>query len=264
MSFHFPPNSISESVFTEHQPLLTVDQLKGRYLFGIDLTDTQGNPVPLDTLQHFINTSVSYLEHSLDICIIQRTFDEPYDYNANDYNNFGFLQLKKRPVSELEEIKAKFPNGQDLIDYPKEWYVLEKEAGQIQLSPVAGSFGSMAMTQNGSYLPLLFGLRDQWPHLFRIKYKAGFCPDQIPTVINEMIGMQAAIRIFEIMGDLVIKPGISGESVGLDGASVSKQTGGTSAPGGAFAGRVETYRRQLKEYMSAVRKYYNAIPLVIA
>lgn len=263
MSFSFPPNATSQTSFTTAGPILTVSDLKTRYLFGISLTDDKGNAMPDAVFQHAITTAISYLEHKLDIIILEREFTENYDYRATDYMNFNFLQLKKRPLSKLIEIKARFPNNQDLVKYPEEWYVVEKEAAQIQLSPVEGTFSGLIVTQGGSYVPLIYGAQSAWPHLFQVKYLAGFCNDQIPVIINEMIGMQAAIRIFEILGDLILGQGVTSESVGLDGASVSKQLG-ASPQFNAFSARIKSYKDQMKDYIESVKKYYNGIPSIVA
>ena len=262
MSVKYPINSVGSGGFTNSEPLISVEQLKERYLFGVDLTDENGNELPKNTLQHQINSAISYLEHKLDIVIQRRKFEERYDYRANDYIEFNFIQLKHRPVCELEQLRALFPNNRELVLYPPEWYVVEKESAQIQLSPVEGTFSGLIVTQGGSYLPLIFGTRQHWPHLFEAKYAAGFDNDKIPVIINEMIGMQAAIRTFEILGDIVLGPGVAAEQVGLDGASTSKQLT-SSAMFSAFSARVESYKKQMEEYIKTVRQYYNSIPFAI-
>lgn len=259
----FPPNKISTDAFTSAGSMVTPQDIKTRYLFGIDLTDQNGNELPNEVIQHAINTAVSFLEHKLDIVILKREFLERYDYNQTDYTNFNFIQLKKRPAIEVTELKAKFPNNVDLVDYPKEWFVLEKEAAQLQLSPVEGTFSGLIVTQGGSYVPLIYGANKYWPHLFQIKYKAGFEHDCIPTVLNDMIGMQASIRLFEILGDIVLGPGITSESVNVDGAGVSKQTGG-GAKNNVFSARIDSYKTQMKDYIETVRKYYNGFAFTVA
>lgn len=258
-----PFSASGNQPFSRTEPMLTVKQLKQRYLFGIDLTDKQGNPLPDEVIQHQINAAVSYLEHALDIVISKVKIEgEQYDYRAVDYSNFNFIQLKKRPVIKVNEIKAQFPNNQQLVKYPEEWYVLEKEGGQIQLSPVEGSFSGLIVTQGGSYVPLIYGTRDYWPHLFSITYEAGFCDDQIPVIINEMIGLQAAIKIFEILGDLLYGPGMTSDNVSIDGASVSK---GLAASGiySVYGARIDGYRKSLKDYMDVVKKFYSGIPSIV-
>jgi len=257
-----PFNAIGPQAFTRTEALITVDQMKERYLFGIDLTDEKGNPIPDSVFQHHINAAVSYWEHELDIIISETEFEEEYDYRAVDYVNFNFIQLKKRPLISVLDIRAKFPNSQDLVVFPKDWFVVEKESAQVQLSPVEGSFSGLIITQGGSYVPLIYGTRDHWPHLFKIKYKAGFCHDKIPVIINEMIGMQAAIRAFDILGDITLGPGVTGETVSLDGASTSKQLA-ASAMYSVYSARIDSYRKSLKEYQKSVKKFYTGVASVV-
>lgn len=240
---------------------MTIEQLKTRYLFGIELTDKAGKPIPDEVFLNAIASAVSYLEHKLDIVILKRSFVEKYDYRSVDYVEFNFIQLKHRPLNDLTLLKAKFPNNRDLVQYPTEWYVTEKESAQIQLSPVEGTFSGLIITQGGSYVPLIYGTRDYWPHLFEATYTAGFDEDKIPTIINEMIGMRAAIRLFDILGDILFGQ-IASESVTLDGAAVSKAL--TAAAGiSVFSARIKSYREDLEEYINTVKQHYNAIPLAI-
>lgn len=263
MSFSFPPNKVASSAaMTRTEPLLTVEQLKARYLFGIKLTDEDGNEMPKETMEHAINSAISYLEHKLDVIIQPTNFVERYDYNQLDYTNFNFIQLKKRPLNSVELIRAKFPTNTELVRYPEQWYVLEKEAAQVQLVPVEGTFSGLIVTNGGSYVPLIYGNRSHWPHLFEITYTAGFCPDEIPVLINDMIGMKAAIRIFEIMGDILLGAGIASESVGLDGANASKNTT-ASAMYSAFSARVEGYKKEISENVKVVRAYYNGFQFTV-
>jgi len=263
MSFTFPPNKVSEDSFTTMVPILTPEDLKSIYLFGIKLQDQDGNEMPRKTLEYAINSAISYLETTLDIVILKRQFVERYDYRQVDYTTFNFLQLKKRPLSNLILLKAKFPNNVDLVEYPTQWYVTEKESSQIQLSPVEGTFSGLIVTSGGSYVPLLYGTKDYWPHMFEATYEAGFCSDAIPYIINDMIGMQASIRIFEIMGDLIYGPGIGSDSVALDGASATRGTTASTIYS-PFAARIDAYKKQVKEYMESVRKYFNGIPFTVA
>lgn len=263
MSVKTPVNKISQAAFTRTQPLITVQQLKDRYLFGVDLKDEQGNDLKDEVIQHYIDSAVSFMEHKLDIIIMPTTIEENYDYRAIDYTHFNFIQLKKKPVSEVIEMKAKFPNNIELVKYPSDWFVLEKEAGQIQLSPVEGTFSGLIITQGGSYVPLIYGSRDYWPHLFQITYKAGFDADCIPTIINEMIGMQASIRIFDILGDIILGAAIASENVGLDGANVGKTTTASAMYSG-FSARIGSYQKSLNDYIDVVRKYYNGFSFVVS
>jgi hypothetical protein len=74
--------------------------------------------------------------------------------------------------------------------------------------------------------------------------------------------LQASIRLFEILGDVLFGPGVASESVSLDGAAVSKSLA-NSAKYALFSGRISSYKEQMKEYIDAVRKYYSGFAAVV-
>ncbi len=258
MGFQFPPNSNGAAGFNRGEAIITPDQLIARYFWGVDLTDKQGNKVPPEVLQHQINAAVSYIEHKLDIIIFPTQFVEEYDMRSVDYMEFNFLQLKKRPLSSVEKMRAKYPNNQTLIEFPKEWFVLEKEGAQLQLAPVEGTFNGLIITQGGSYVPLLYGTKDSWPHMFEVTYTAGFCNDQIPVILNEMIGLQAAISMFMILRDTIYGP-LAGENTSIDGAATGRQLG----PTGPYGARIDAYQKKLDELLKVAHKYYNGFAFTV-
>lgn len=262
MSFQFPPNSVSTAGFSRAEAMLTPEQLKARYMFGIDLTDANGNAIPDEVYQHHINAAVSYIEHKLDIIIFPTRIVDKHDYRSIDYQEFNFLQLKKRPIMDVNTLKAKFPNNRELVDFPKQWFVIEKEAAQVQLAPVEGTFNSLVITQGGSYIPLIFGSKDHWPHMFEVDYTAGFCNDQIPVILNELIGLQAAISMFEIVGDIVLGTPIASENVNMDGAGVGKATT-ASSNSSLYSARINSYTKKMEEYLKVAHKYYNGFAFTV-
>lgn len=258
MGFQFPPNSVGGASFTRGEAIVTPEQLMQRYFWGVDLTDKQGNKVPPEVLQHQINAAVSYIEHKLDIIIFPTTIVDEHDMRSVDYQEFNFLQLKKRPISEVTKMRAKFPNNKTLIEFPKEWFVVEKEGAQLQLAPVEGSFNGLVITNGGSYVPLLYGTKDSWPHMFEVTYVAGFCNDQIPVILNEMIGLQAAISMFMILRDTIFGP-LAGENTSLDGAATGRQLGSS----GPYGARIDSYQKKLDELLKVAHKYYNGFAFAV-
>lgn len=250
--------------YSRCEPLLSVAQLKARYMFGIDLTDKDGNVMPDDTIQYAIDSAISYLEHKLDIVILEKKFVEAHDYRAINYSNFNFMSLKKRPVIEVTLVKAQYGMGSDLLTYPPEWYVVEKDVGQLQLVPRAGASLAQISYLPGtiSSSPLGFGSTASWPHLFEVSYSAGFCNGNVPAVINEMIGLKAAYNLFEILGDIILGLGVSSQSTSLDGASTSR-TNSAGAGATVFSARMKSYNERLNDYIDTVRKYYNGIAFTV-
>lgn len=263
MGTKFPFASDGDAGMVRTESIVTPDDIKDRYLFGIDLTDEQDNELPEKVIQHHINAAVSMLELQLDIIIKETPIKgERYDYRQVDYTEFNFIQLKKRPVSTVTKLAAKFPNDRELINYPKEWFTIEHESGQLQLVPVEGTFSGLIVTQGGSYTPFLFGTRNHWPHMFEIDYIAGFCDGHVPIVLNDIIGMMAAISVFEILGDIVLGAGVSSESTSLDAASTTK-TLTASAMYSAYSARIESYRKKLEVNIKVAQKYFQGIPTTV-
>lgn len=251
--------------YSRCEPVISIEQLKARYLFGIDLTDKDGRTMPDDTIQYAIDSAVSYLEHKLDIVILQRKIlNEEHDYRSINNTNFNFISLKKRPLIDVTVVKARYAPGSDLQEYPKEWYVVEKDAGQLQLVPRGASTIAQASYLPGMMgnSPFLLGRTGSWPHLFAVDYIAGFCDNQVPAVINEMIGLKAAYNLFEVLGDIILGIGAPSTSVSLDGASTSRSN---SAGAGAtvFSARMKSYNERLNDYIDTVRKYYNGIVFTV-
>ena len=83
----------------------------------------------------------------------------------------------------------------------------------------------------------------------------GFEQNRIPTIINNAIGLIAALRILSIAGDLVVGAGIASSSVGIDGLSQSIGTT-ASAMYGAYSARMEDYKNELKKIEKILKKVY--------
>ena len=85
---------------------VSVQKIKKNYLFGIDLSDSQGNPLPEELFVHYMNSAVDYLANLLDITIGETEFTgERHDYFRKDYQNWGFIQLQHNPVREVKGLR---------------------------------------------------------------------------------------------------------------------------------------------------------------
>lgn len=206
------------------EPLITVKQLRERYLFGIDTTDPNGNPLPDDAWQSYIDTAISMLETDLDISIVPRSHEgdcaEKKDYNANDYWQWGYFQLNNVPVIEVKKVKAVYPNS-SILDYPKEWYKLQKHDGILRLIPSGGSIANFQVDAGGQYFPEVFRYNGSVPLVWEIEYVSGFENGKVPVNINTAIGMLASILALINLADLVLGAGVGSQSIGLDGLSQS-------------------------------------------
>lgn len=206
---------------------VTVSNIKNNYLFGIDLSDAQGNPLPEGLFVHYLNAAVDYLQNLLDITISETEFTgERHDYIRNDYQNWGFIQLDHNPVKEIKGVRLMYGNRPS-VEIPLDWVQLNKLTGQITLFPSAGSANSLIIGQTG----MLFGFQSQWdyaPQLWEVDYVAGIDekdPSMPMNLLLEAVNKRAACGILNVWGDLIIGAGIANQSVSIDGVSQSIGSG---------------------------------------
>ena len=184
---------------------VSVQTVKDNYLFGINLADQQGNPLPESLFVHYLNAAVDYMQNYLDIIISPTLIEnEQHDYIRNDYQNWGFIQLNKNPVREVKSLRLMYGNSPS-IDIPLDWIKLNRLTGQITLFPSAGSASSLIIGQTG----LLMGFWGYWsyaPSLWEVTYEAGMDENDpsIPyDLLREAIFKRASMGILNVWGEPV-------------------------------------------------------------
>jgi hypothetical protein len=257
------PSESIEAIGLAIRGVLTVEQLKARYFFGVDLTDASGNPLSDAVFQHYILGAIRWFEHQLDIPILPTSFLERHDYYREDFTAFNFIQLDNYPVICLDEFRVQYPSGQNVIVFPNEWVRLNNVEGQVQIVPTAGTLSEILVGQGGSFLPAIYNGLDYLPHLFEITHQAGFEPGKVPRNIIDVIGKFAALGPFHIFGDLIAGAGIATVSLSLDGLSQNIGTT-SSATNAGYGARVGNYLKEIKEQIPLLRRYYKGIRAVVA
>lgn len=183
---------------------VSVDAIKNKYLFGINLADANGNPLPEELFIHYLNAAVDYVQNLLDIVITPTERIERHDYIRNDYRNWGFIQLDQNPVRKVKRITLMY-GDQKTVQIPIDWVQLDKLSGQITLFPSAGSANSLIIGQTG----LLFGFQSQWdwaPMLWEVEYEAGIDetdPLMPLALLKETIFKRASMGILSVWGESV-------------------------------------------------------------
>lgn len=252
------PSEGIEGIGLAIRNILTVTDLIDRYFFGIDLTNDSGQPLPDSVWQHYILTAIRWFEHEIDISILPTQFVEKHDFYAHDYDAALLIQLDNYPVTEVSAFRAQYPSGQDIIEYPAEWFRVNGPEGHIQIVPTAGTLSEMLIGQGGSYLPAIYNGSGYLPQLFEITYIAGFEEGKVPRNIIDIIGMIASLGPFNIFGDLITGAGIGNLSLSLDGLSQSITTT-QSAMYGGYGSRILAYTKQVKDQMKQLRRHYKRI-----
>ena len=237
--------------------VISVDELKELYLFGVDLTDDDGNPFPDRMFTHYIESAIAWMEKELDIPITPiEIVDELHDHLAGDYGRWGWFDLYQFPIICIREVGFQYPSQDSRVIIQNEWIVLPEDgtSGLIQIVPGQGSIADVLLIP-GQLMPMWSGATGRVPGVWRFTYRAGFEIDEIPADIKDAIGMKAAIQIFNIAGDLIAGAGIANTSISVPGLSQSIGTT-SSATNSGYGARIGQYEKQLKEMLPNLRRYY--------
>jgi hypothetical protein len=257
------PSEAIEGIGLAIRSVLTVEQMKKRYFFGINFGDGKGNTLPDAVWEHYILGAIRWFEHQLDIPILPTHFLERHDYYRQDYEAFAFIKLDNCPVLKVNEFRVQYPSGQNVIVFPNEWLRLNNFEGQIQIVPTAGTLSEILVGAGGSFLPAAYNGLMYLPQLFEIDYEAGFEHGRVPRNLVDVIGMFASLGPLHMFGDLLGGAGIASYSLSMDGLSQSINT--TSSPENAgFGARVKQYLQQIKQQIPLLRAYYHGQRMVVA
>jgi hypothetical protein len=259
-----------------YRAIITAEEVKNIYLFGLDLTDDNGNEFPDELLRHYILTAISQTSLELDLSLLPTKFIERYDYWAREYEDFLFIQLVNKPLVSVDKVALEYPIGTEVIEYPSEWLRVKHHAGQIEVVPATGTYTQLLVNAGGNFLPTIFQGADYIPDLIRVEYVAGFLPttdgflrqgiseaQYLPSAIKEVIGKKAAFGPLNTAGDLIVGAGIANRSISIDGLS---ETIGTtsSATNAGYGARLIQYEKELKKAMPVLRKFFQGARLAVA
>lgn len=225
---------------------LTVAEWKSRYLFGVpDINPATNQPFSADDYQYHLDLGYKALELALDISILpEEIVDERHDYYVDEYRDWGYIRLFKKPVLSVASVEGKYPYYQTALTIPDEWIVVDNLTGIVNLMPVSGTLTQFIMTSGGQLLPQMFRFHSHVPRFWSISYTAGFEEGEIPMDLNDAAAKMACMSTLNILGDLVGGVGVLGSSIGMDGLSqfISLTKTATTS---AFYSRILAYRTEL-------------------
>lgn len=245
------------------ESILSVSDLKTNYLFGLDLTDLTGNPIPDSFFNFYIRAAVGWTERQLDIPLSQRVIvGEKHDWRDHMDRSHFWMQVYKFPAQSVQALRIAYPGQPPSDALPQEWLSFDPETGVLQVVPggtsafsypyTAGAFAFGGLSR-GRYLP----------DFFRVDYTAGFAPGQVPPEIVDIVGRAASFSALSVAGDLLGGVGVASSSVSIDGLSQSISST-TSPMYSGLDARIRKYDDLNKQVIPTVRAYYKGIPMTIA
>jgi hypothetical protein len=126
--------------------------------------------------------------------------------------------------------------------------------------PTAGTLSQVLLGSGGSYLPLLGSGLTYLPDLFQITYTAGFQTGYIPDIVNQTIGMRAAVSLIGMASANIMESGIGTKTISIDG--LSQSVGLASGIYGPFSPLVRTYKEMIDDNIAAIMAKYQGINFV--
>lgn len=237
----------------------TPTTMKARTLFGIPLRSfLTGDVVADDTLQYYIDVSISELEHSLDMYISPIEFDERHDYSRhNQFWSFGYMKVDHSPINTVKKFELTFNNGSStgraLVSVPLEFIHTQPGEGTIQLVPAhgVGISGFIASIYSGlGFHAFNSQAISHWPGAIHVVYEAGFKEGKVPALLAGLIENMAAFKFLSSLGPILFPH--NSVSIGIDGTS---QSVGTLGP--AFLQlRLKDLSDMVEKQMDIARGYY--------
>jgi hypothetical protein len=258
----------AQAAFTRFEPLITVDQVKERYLFGIPLVAFLPDPITkvraqytddmlLDAIMRATNRAELEMGAGYHITPIEVTRRVPFD--RNEYRSLGFFRLPDAPILRVSSLKVKTADGSPVYDVPLAWVdpgqFLKGQINVIPLMPAfIGQGGTLPSFDAGgaAWLSIL-GQAGWVASYWELRYWTGFEQGHIPVEVNELIGIIAAI---DVLGKLAATYRISSYSLSLDAAGQSVSSPGPQLYDAAIA-RLEEEKKVIKGKLQV--KHYKRI-----
>jgi hypothetical protein len=235
------PVGVVDACWGDSGPLITPMLLRVRQLFGIPLVSNMVDPVtgkrqvmtdPI--IADVIHRAVALAELETHLNIMPRQIAEKQAFDRQAFASFGFVRLDNRPVVSLDDMTVTASNDENVFRVPPTWIdrgYMHK--GQINLVPITVAFNGAGFinpsdqsggANGGSMFLSILGQNPWIPSYWKFTYTVGFPEGQIPVVVNELIGVIAAIEILDILATTNAKN--ASASLSIDGLSQSVGTAG--------------------------------------
>jgi hypothetical protein len=252
----YPVLSVKTSNLMQRvEPLLTPKKLISRYLKGLDLSSYDD-----DDLKDKIMLAMNEAELLIDTSITPVVRKEKHPFDRNLYVKFIHIMANFGPVLQINRLSIQSSNNKNIFSIPADWIeaarFFQKQINVIPLTVVGATGVTQGQPTGAAGLAFIAAMQGgiNWvPSYWEIEYVTGVCNKEghVPVVVNELIGVIAAIDILGNLGPLNANTSIA---ISHDGISQS-----SSNPGPAlYQTRIGELTAKKDEYVKKIRKtYYN-------
>jgi len=248
--------------------IMSPEDLKGRYLFGIPLEDSDGNKIPDENINFYIEAAQKEVENYLSIKFNKQAYKESGDFQYNNWVEWGFIPTMY-PVHEPVSLQG-FLNSSLQIDFPAGWLSHKTQSAdkdlyhrQMSLVPLTGTVNSLSnsVVYTGISPHIGYFGGSHIPNYWEITYITGF--DTPPADLINIVGKLASINLFHILGDLIVGAGIASKSISADGLSQTINTT-SSATNSGYGARVLAYTKEIEKALALAKARYTGITFATA
>ena len=242
--------------FKRCEPLLTETLLVERFLFGIPLVSPiTKQKITKKQLKDHIVRAINEVETDFRIDIMPVEYNEHLPFDRSEYDAWIRIALPQKPVSTILEMAIKTADDQNIYTIPPEWIdTVNLVRGVINVVPLNSALGQSTITGGGqafggSIFITAFGGFPWVPALWFISYITGFEEGQVPVIVNEAIGIYAAV---ELLSSLQAQYSQQSASLSYDGISQA-----TSSPGPKrYQDRIDFLQAKLKKIEGKLKMKY--------
>lgn len=241
--------------------VITVEEFKQEFLFGMDISDAEGNEMPDEVFERAIAAGVDFVEKEVAITIIPKAIKEHHDYYTDDVREWLTFHLERPPIIAVESVNLDFGFERGIYPVPKESYRFYKIPGQLQcvfrwVQQIKWEISrQLVAPANGATF-------DGMPQAWTIDYTAGMV--EVPPLVRQACAYAAAMPLLPQAGNLIFDtPGLATSSISVD--AISQSMGSTaSALYGGFSSTSEEYKKLLKDAIATLKRHYGKTTRVLA
>jgi hypothetical protein len=238
------------------EPILTPDKLVSRYLKGIPNTNIYSD----EELKDKIMLAFNEAELAIGTTINRTVRREKHPFDKDLYKAFIHIQSNFGPIQEIRDFSIVSSNEKNIFRIPASWIetsrFFQRQINVIPLTTVGATGVSSGQTTGAAGLVFIAAMNGgiTWvPSYWQIEYVSGLCnkDGHIPVVVNEVIGIIAAIEILSTLASLNTKNSVS---ISHDGLSQS-----SSGPGPAvYQTRIGELNAKKNDLVNKIKKiFYN-------
>jgi len=240
--------------------VISVDELKSIYLFGLPLNNTNGVSISDDTIAFNIASAQEQMENFLCVKFKKQIYQEKLSFDAADFYNWSYLKATYMIVKPL--LLEGYLNTTKQVSYPTDWLSVKQSSDGILFHRnlyIVPAGNSSALTQAQLFTGIIPNLTylglARIPNYWDLTYSTGW--NKVPKNIIDAVGKLAALSIYRISGDLIVAPGIGSFSMSIDGLSQSKSIK-------SFDQRIQTMLQDLTQrILPELKNYYVGLTFTV-